>query len=977
MLDCPVPATVGTLATEAQLTAVTEAPETTEPATDMSGNTLATTTTPAPCSHEACYEAAKVVCGTGRKNKACRVKEVSQCVKHCGMTAPPKTKHQRCVKHGKTYRLCKEDKECKKEALVAMRRCIRRSSAIIVGMQTLKTCQRHSQKVLQCETKECKKDASKAFRECVRDMAGVMKSIKESALRKKVKIEAKKVRSCKKHAAKYLACKDDEKCVTEARKALMLCVNEMQEATIQIQPFTDPKGAVVTEGPDGAEAPTDTPCSKKSCIHAAVMVCGKKKKARYCRKREFDQCRLMCSDKSTTTYKETPEPSTKATTAAAKSTEKPTNVFFTSGSGKKGEPEGVEKTRNVHADTKIPKFDFFLPVPTKFEDKSTQKPGKCDHDRLYNLFRKCKHELCRNGVRAFMDTCEKQHKEPLVERKKSLKMELNACKNAECKVSVRYSLQKVSYNLVKHQIASETLKQKRWGARLPSLRKKVKKCEERKRCKKLRTIQLVEVLEKNVLSKTKLHVLEVMKHASEADKRKIDCLKKVVQLKNSQIECVTRRCHSRVVRRLYRAKKHLKQASDHYAKEKKLYLLQHKMLKIVKEQVRATIELAKCDTKDCRLSLKRMLKKYSRAVRDLQDRVNEMGEKTHNARHEEKKATSIRKFTKLRRRLIVKRAGCATPGCKRMFTRRIDLYARILKRIRKEKASKFEKGKSIVHALDGQVFSDKDSSKFGPDALHDKDSEKEPKADSCLEEMANLQEAYSKALKADNNKAAKAVEAKIAMLDCDVGVTSDVLVSKVSKDADKLLKVVGEKKDKKKKEKNCFDKLADLNEKYAKALKSNDEDKIKTYRIQMNLLKCNDDGEEEETLEPVTNVALSESLLTEKPTEAPVEVKKDCASIKADLNEKLGIAMKRGDKKLTEELEDELSALECDADEVGGACQAKKNQAEKDKARWNMKLVQLYNKASQCGNHIGCRAKAEKSIEDVKDKLSGIEDVDC
>lgn len=1002
MLDCPLyHVTEGTTAT----TVLTFRPESTNPPTTPDPKTEAPIR---PCSHRACVKAAEVVCGHDKTNEAkhCRLREVNRCIAHCQGSEAARVHAyiaERCAKYSHRLEKATEtrDKAGMKRHSHDLSECVRKTGLLVVGKKVLRTCKRHGRKLLECQGEpKCRRRARRRLQRCTQHVARILMMLKPKRLQKEAKVDIFEFEKCKEHASRFLHCKDVA-CAQEARKELVKCVQDIERNTTRIQPFTDPPTRPGTADglPGDGDKTTQKPCSRSSCRKASFIVCGYGNTTEDidCRVNEVIECMSYCNDITTTTPASTTDiPSTVIKTT--KTTTKTTNEeFFTS-------------VRSSYSETGVPTFNFYLPKKTtKFEDKSTVKPGKCDPDALYDMLRKCEHEACRDGVRSLMKVCDHHRKADLVNKKNNLALALNACKTLECKVSSRFALQKASYELVQREIKAETLRWKHKQAELPALRKVVRQCPTKK-CAKAHTVSLVSTLEQIVVSKQKVRVLKVLAHATASEKRSINELKAMVRLKQAMTECVTTHCNARIKRRMAKTKRRLERARRHFQRERKLYKLSHKMLDMVKRQAKATVELSKCARALCRVEMKKELARHARRIEDLQDRINSRARRAHHARHHEKKRQTLAKFKALKRHLIVKRAGCHTQHCHVMYSKRIELYDRIINSVKVLQAQQFHRDHSIVHKLDKGLFDT--SGHYHLLLLHHLHMKKKKKNESkeCLTKLADLHAKLSKHLKHDHKDEADKTESAIHQLDCSHWtpthhemaekyiLSPDAIEHELLGDSATLVKVKdGKEHGSEKPKKSCWDQQADLNEAYAKALKNNEDDKASKLHEQMRLLDCNAQllhryGDLADRISRRQrrrqrhkrrlglDLDQADAVHSDADADDAVTDAKTCLRMKAGLNKLLGEALKSGKHRQAAELESQMEELHCsDAGLESGSCAAKKRAAHAKGAKLQRRLVTQYNLAAACTGDEGhvCRAKYLHRIRKIKKRLRALKDVSC
>ncbi len=920
MLDCPA----------------TNAPSTTVGDTVLPVTTSVAGATMVPCSAEACRAAAVLVCSPAESAAACRKAEESKCILHCNdmggslPTATPTVVLSPCERLKAASARCRS-RHCRRRVARVLRNC---------GPATRRQCRQFRFRLRKCRFVKCRRQFTNLLvRRCMAPATTAPWSMNPFTDAPQPGANGPVVRT--------------------------------------FNPFTAPTvaGAVVTAKPGSTAATTTTiaPCSHQACRLAATLVCGAANNKSRCRHREVARCIRHCSaPTTTTTTAATTEAVTSTTTSASTTTTTTTTapaVFFTS--GKHGRP------------TRDPMFDFFRTTTLA----PTPVPGKCDQNHQFELYRQCATEQCRDGVRAFMKSCEDENHGPLQQRQNELKLALRSCTDTACKVNVRGGLQKARLSLATQQMKTDRLTYRREKKDLAALRKKLRRCKD-EACKKRSSVALVEGLERIVVAKSRVDALRVLRYALRAEGRTIANLKDFVTLREKRVECVTKQCYGRIARKMQRANWRLTASRAHFAKESKLYKVSQRMIALVQKQARVTVELAKCPSRHCRHDMKRLLRKFTRRITRLNARLERKAQKTHLDRHNAVKRVSARRFRKLRAKLIVKRAGCQTPGCVRAYTRRIDLYARIIDRVLRSRAAPHKPFVSAVAKVDLKVLgvksskrerSDRDeeemeelasqlqaSKKIDPTVAKVLAKESSYKAPACLGTLAKLHESLSAALKAGDAAKTKDIEASIKELQCDpldgVGEGSDDEALPATKTTTTVATTVATTQ----KPMSCLDQLAQLHEEYSKALGSSDRNKALELRKKMSALPCNDESSETDDFTVST---------TRSNTQAPGEA--NCIDQAALLHSEYAAALQSGNRMQAQSVKRRMRFLRLSCRKGRRrACRARANAAEERIAQLNLSLHSLFNRAAQCPSR-SCRGRVERMIGSTRRALRRVRKPTC
>ncbi len=908
-------------ASAATTTTTTPAPVTSSMLTAAPGPT----TTMTPCSLEACKAAAALVCGNLLSGARCRRVELARCAEHCngfiGGSLPSAVPPTLCDLLKAKRRRCRT-RACRIRISRAIRTC---------GPASPEVCDRLRQRAQRCKKRLC--------------MRLVMRVI---------------VRRCPAVVA------------TTTQPGINPFTDRVQTRrngfTLNgaVNPFTDARGVYAAMATLSAARTTTTtvaPCSREACMEAAFMVCGRLPSGKACRTREVTDCVKHCqpattAGPTTTLSLYVPPPST----AAPTTTTEAQTVFFTSG------PPGPA--------TGEPTFDLFRTTMAPV----TRPPGACDQNMLFHQYTDCRSEVCRDGVRAAMKVCESHNHGGLMSRQKQLQLQLNACQTADCKVKVRKSLNRVKNTLAKQTIATERLNYRTEQSGLKALRATLRRCKS-EACKKRESTELVAAMERIVVSKSKIDSLRVLRFALQAEARTIKNLEELVSLREARIECVTKRCYGRVARKAQRAKWRLTASRRHYALEKRLYKVTQRMLKRVEQQARATVELSRCTTRNCRRDTRHTLRQLTRKIDRLHRSLERRARKTHLLRHNAARLASARVFHRLRQKLIVKRAGCTSSKCTRMFTRRIDLYARIIARILASKAAARKPFKSSVSEIDHRHIAKAKASHREKDDRAEEEMEELAsrigflKAPPCVRHLADLNEKLAAALTAKNDKEADRLEGVIDKINCEAAgdLPDEEKIHKTevveASTTGQVTSTITSTEKPTPKPVPCEEQLAALHTAYANALSTNNATAAKTARLQMSELPCGDESSDDD------DDFAAQTTTTKVATQVPIEA--SCAGKMASLHAQLAAALTAGNSEQIRVVRKQLKQTkrEC-RKSLRDACQAEIDAVETKRADLNLELTALFNQAARCSS-AACTEHLEREIGSVKRTLARLRTPSC
>lgn len=349
-------------------------------------------------------------------------------------------------------------------------------------------------------------------------------------------------------------------------------------------------------------------------------------------------------------------------------------------------------------------------------------------------------------------------------------------------------------------------------------------------------------------------------------------------------------------------------------------------------------------------------------------------------RHNAVRHASARVFRRLRQKLIVKRAGCLTDRCNKAFTRRIDLYARIIARILASQAAAHQPFKSSVELLDHRHIAKQQPSHR--ERLDKAEEEMEEmasqigflKAPPCVRHLADLNEKLAAALNAKNDTEADRLEKAIDGVNCEaagdeldeekqhktevVEVTTTEATSKTTSGTTASTTA---------KPLSCVQKLANLHETYARALSTNDKVAATKAEKEIADLPCGDESEDEDDFTTVST--------TRSSTVVPVE--QTCAARQASLHAQLATALSAGNSKEAGIVRKQLALAKDECKEsMQKACQEEIDEAESHRANLNLELTSLFNEASKCRTDH-CRRHLEREIGSAKRELARIRTPTC
>jgi hypothetical protein len=488
-------------------------------------------------------------------------------------------------------------------------------------------------------------------------------------------------------------------------------------------------------------------------------------------------------------------------------------------------------------------------------------------------------------------------------------------------------------------------------------------------------------MEKIVVSKAKVDFLRVLRYALRAEKRTIANLQDLVTLREQRIECVTKQCYGRVARRTQVGNWRLTASRVHYGHEKRLYKMTVRMLKLVKMQARGTVTLAQCDTRVCRHDTRFTLRRLTRHIDRLHRSLERKAQRTHLIRHAAARNASARLFRDLRQKLIVKRAGCTTRNCVKVFTRRIDLYARIIARILASRAPPRKKFKSSVSKVDHALLAKPKVSRREREDRAEEEMEELAsqmgflKAPPCVKHLADLHSNMSKAIKAGDDVTVKRLQKVIDNVNCPAAgddfdelkqrVTEVVDVRTTATQATKATTTTTAKPTPA--PLTCIQKLANLHEAYSKALTAKNQTGAALIQKEIGELACGDEmGEDDDFTTASTTVAS---------TLVPIE--QSCATKQANLHAQLSAALAASNVKLATDLRKQLDTAkdEC-RDSLQDACQEEMDAVEAKRADFNLELTGLFNEESKCANRQ-CRAHLDREIRKVKKSLKRLKTPSC